>query len=111
MGFNSGFKGLIEGSCVEIIGRNATNIVLMSSYDGLVAIIDIISVSEMHIIFMCLRRGLHHLCCFCFNKLVPAKKLLKFQREILYILSYLLTLYIFTEFCLYITALWGTFKS
>jgi hypothetical protein len=52
----------------------------------------------MHIIFMCLRCGLHDLCCFCFNKFVPAKRLLKFQREILYILSHLLTLYIFTDF-------------
>ena len=36
---------------MEIIGRNAVNIVLMSSYDGPVAIIDIISTSEMRIIF------------------------------------------------------------
>ena len=36
---------------MEIIGRNAVNIVLMSSYDGPVAIIDIISLSEVRIIF------------------------------------------------------------
>ena len=36
---------------MEIIGRNAMNIVLMSSCDGPVAIVDIISKSEMRIIF------------------------------------------------------------
>jgi len=36
---------------VEIIGRNTMNIVLMSSYDGCVAIVGITSKSEVRIIF------------------------------------------------------------
>ena len=60
--------------------------------------------------FLCLKCCLHHLSCFCFNKLLLAKRLLKFQWEILYMSSHLLTLYLFTEFHLYITVPRDTFK-
>jgi hypothetical protein len=50
---------------VEIVGRNAMDIVLMSLYDGPVAIFGIISTLEVRIIFThCARPVTHYLISF-----------------------------------------------